>query len=169
MVNFEITPNILAAAALASKKSLLVESWFKEYLETYETQFSSIPHFILAIISETLIQDNYPIIYSLSYLTCGSKMVFQGPKPRVKSPELLAILAKIEIENQNKEYNRMVSTVLPQNSSAISSMSGIGHELKESTKVLTAIFNVLLSVGAVVTAILYFGDGVSTDISVVGI
>ncbi|KAJ3123744.1 hypothetical protein HK098_001676 [Nowakowskiella sp. JEL0407] len=118
--------------------------------------------------------------FSLINLTKGSRMYFEAPKPRVKSAKLLEILSKIESENQTKEYHRMVSSILPSNLKSSSSPfpnsskamlrengNNIGAELKETSKILTAIVNVGISVAAVVATIMYFGDAVTTDLGMV--
>ncbi|TPX35537.1 hypothetical protein SmJEL517_g02191 [Synchytrium microbalum] len=171
-----LTPRLRAAAqlAIALKSPELDEETTTELQtcvnsdwETPQTISHTLVAHIARIIREHATENGLDEdLYELRELLRGSTLVHEAPKQREKSPELQAILERARIDQENKEYARMVSGVSSSNDAINGTApASIGRELKAASQLSLAAFNVVLSLVAVFAAVYYFGDAVSNDAS----
>ena len=73
-------------------------------------------------------------------------------------------MEQAKIYLSNKEYSQMVQNI---SSSHQSHELWNKFELKFITKQMVALFNIFLSIGAVFTAVYYFGDSIVHDVGLV--
>ncbi|KAK9762183.1 hypothetical protein K7432_012330 [Basidiobolus ranarum] len=102
--------------------------------------------------------------YHLHKLVKGSQVYSEPPKPRIRSPELIAHLEKIKAELANKEYASMVKNVETEDGLSIQLDL---NELKEIKGQLTAIINILFTMVSVFMALFWVGYTVTNDIGMV--
>ncbi|TPX32856.1 hypothetical protein SeMB42_g07570 [Synchytrium endobioticum] len=163
-----LTPRLRAAAqlaiALSSRDSIPnthTELLDKEATDELTIILSSdwddsqtVSHSLVARIARTIRQHAAENgleegLYELRELLKGSTIVHEAPKAREKSPELLALLQKARIDQENRDYVRMVSGV-----------AGT-RELYSNGTSRTPNLSI-----AVFAAVYYFGDSISNDVCV---
>ncbi|ORY01212.1 hypothetical protein K493DRAFT_347386 [Basidiobolus meristosporus CBS 931.73] len=99
--------------------------------------------------------------YYLHELVKSSQVYSEPPKPRIRSPELIAHLEKIKVELANKEYATMVKDVEETDTATFQLDT---KEWKEMKGQLTAILNIFFTMISVFVAIYWVGYTVTNDI-----
>jgi hypothetical protein len=97
---------------------------------------------------------------SLSGILKKSKIVHPTIKIPVRSPQLEASLEKARKIINQREYDRMCSTVKVQEKETI----GNGKDIKGAQKVVSGVVNISFSAAAVFMAIFWIGNGVTESI-----
>ncbi|KAJ3184594.1 hypothetical protein HDU87_003995 [Geranomyces variabilis] len=186
MVLLAVTPAIAAAVARAGGSTTLsiplalrtkLVPYHKNERSTEETPASEqqgqkdhIPHSLLAELSAALIAaTGQHDQYSLHVLIRGSSLHLPKPPPAPpKSARLLALLDAAQAELSNREYAEMtrgLSTPRGGAGRVVDDVTlNIGGELRDAFRSVSAVFNVLLSMGAVFVAVYWVAGTVSRDV-----
>ncbi|KAI8847421.1 endoplasmic reticulum-based factor for assembly of V-ATPase-domain-containing protein [Chytridium lagenaria] len=122
----------------------------------------AIPHSLVSRAIKALKTSNASEVETLSFddVMKGSSMVFKIPPPREKSEKLKAILQTCQNNLDRQEYTRMTSNLGLKSYN----MRDDILDAKKAMGAFGAVFNVLLSMGAVFTAIMYFGTSLTSDV-----
>ncbi|KAJ3144710.1 hypothetical protein HDU89_008082 [Geranomyces variabilis] len=190
MVLLAVTPAIAAAVARAvsnddgnnnSSDTLSIPLALRTQLAPYHKNASSIeetpasaplgrdnhiPHSLLADLSAALVAaTGQHEQYSLHVLIRGSTLHLPTPPPPPpKSARLLALLDAAHAEVSNREYAEMTRGLSTPRGGAGDASLNIGGELRDAFRSVSAVFNVLLSMGAVFVAVYWVAGTVSRDV-----
>ncbi|KAJ3092778.1 hypothetical protein HK102_003041 [Quaeritorhiza haematococci] len=162
-------PGSAAAAGAESVKSVVSAKKRDDDTiskEVAETTLQTIHHKDLHRLSQFMLAiHSNDSKYSFRELVKGSKINVESPRPRVKSPELQKILNDVRTQLENQEYERMVRNVSTYTGEQ-RPLESFSKDLRNVSKLMSSIMNVLFSVGAAFVAVFYFSYTVSEDISV---
>ncbi|KAI8801198.1 endoplasmic reticulum-based factor for assembly of V-ATPase-domain-containing protein [Cladochytrium replicatum] len=167
--NLKIAPGDNLREAIDEGKRLCTESSalgtkLAELQNDGDARQSCVPHDTVIQLSTFLTQSTGDREkYRLHSLLKGSRLTLDSPPPRKKSPELLKILDDVKAELGKKEYESMVQGLTKKGRVVLEPEDSAA--LKEVSKVATTLINMGFSVFGVVVAVFYFGDSITTDVS----
>ncbi|KAL7753668.1 hypothetical protein RI367_000599 [Sorochytrium milnesiophthora] len=94
----------------------------------------------------------------------SSKFHLPPPAKREKSPELIALLEKTRLEQQHKEYNRLVANVMPESQREALGLSYADR--RAITRTYYTFGNVMFTVVSVFVAVWYLAGAVSDSVAI---